>query len=599
MSASDKKQQRKALQAEGQSQKELREQAAAKAAQRKKTIYWAVGIICTVAVIALLVWNNLGSLSEKKNLSATAATVDGTEYTVTDMQYYYNLARQNVLYYWQMFTNSGYSYPYNPYVSDGAQWYSESDNKTYADYFREQAVTMLQRTAALCKAAKEAGYTLSEDGQKAIDEALAQIDIYRAQSGGLTRTQYLTQMYGAGMTEQIYVKHLTNNQLAQEYSTYYGEHLSFEEADLKAYYEAQPNNFDSYDFRTFYISGAAENPVDEDGNPLKDADGNTVTASEEDKAFALAVAEEKAKTAVASVEAAEDKEKTFISIAADYVPESSQGAYEEESYSLTKGQLGSVLVQNGVSYASWLMESERKAGDVTYVKAGTGYYVVLFLDRYLDDAPTVDMRHILIKPEVADDAETNEYGTKIPTAEAMEAAKAEVQSILDEWKAGAATEETFAALAEEHSDDGRDTDGDLYSAGGLYDHVREGYMVTNIDKWLFDSARKAGDVELIENNDENGSYYGWHIVYYVGQNEPYWKKAVTDAKQENDHTDWLKKITEETSAEAADGMKYVGASNTATPTPTATPSESVAPTESTDPAESTTPTESVEPSPAQ
>ena len=59
MSASDKKQQRKAAMAEGLTQRQLREQKEAQAAQRKKTTYTVIGVVCAIAAVGLLVWNNI------------------------------------------------------------------------------------------------------------------------------------------------------------------------------------------------------------------------------------------------------------------------------------------------------------------------------------------------------------------------------------------------------------------------------------------------------------------------------------------------------------------------------------------------------------
>ncbi|MDQ9759347.1 peptidylprolyl isomerase, partial [Acinetobacter baumannii] len=64
-----------------------------------------------------------------------------------------------------------------------------------------------------------------------------------------------------------------------------------------------------------------------------------------------------------------------------------------------------------------------------------------------DETPAfVNVRHILIKPEVTEGAEG-------PTDEQKEAARAKAQDILDQWKAGNATEESFGALAKEHTED--------------------------------------------------------------------------------------------------------------------------------------------------
>ena len=100
------------------------------------------------------------------------------------------------------------------------------------------------------------------------------------------------------------------------------------------------------------------------------------------------------------------------------------------------------------------------------VEYDTGYYVVLFQERYLDETPTADIRHILIKAELTqeDDPATEDVDeSTVPTQEALDAAKAEAQSLLDEWNAGDKTAESFGALAEANSDDpGSNTNGGLY-----------------------------------------------------------------------------------------------------------------------------------------
>ena len=62
------------------------------------------------------------------------------------------------------------------------------------------------------------------------------------------------------------------------------------------------------------------------------------------------------------------------------------------------------------------------------------------------------------------------------TAE-KEAAKQKAEEILDEWMSGDATEDSFAALANEKSDDGNGT------TGGLYENVYPGQMVSSFNDW--------------------------------------------------------------------------------------------------------------------
>lgn len=575
MSASDKKRQRKAEQTEQMTQKQLREQKEAAAAKRKKTIYTAVCLICAVAAVALLMWNHKGALDH----GAVAAIVDGVDYKVPDLQYYYTQARNQTFAMYEQYSQQlgGISIggP-DATISDGAQWADEANNQTYADYFREGALARLQQVTALCNAAKADGYTLSEDGEASIKEQLNQIDLICLQYG-MTRAGYFNQVYGNGVTEAVFTRNLRNDLLADEYANNHQENISYDDDALKAYYDEHPDELDSYDFRSFFIDGTAADPVDADGNPVTDADGHTVTATDAEKEAAMDEAKTKADAAVAEIEAGEDREKAFAEAAPNYVSENYKAAYaDNENYTLSTGVVGSRLTQYNSVISGWLMDSERKTGDVTALEStGNGYYVVMFLKRYLAEDPTVNIRHILIRPEVADDAAKNSAGVGIPTDEAMAAAKAEAEALMEEWKAGEATAKSFGELAEEHS-----ADGGSNTNGGLYKYVSKGDMVPNFDAWCFDPTRQPGDVGLVENSGDDATYYGWHVIYFEKAEEPAWKGTAISAKQTSDQSEWRADIVDAVEAVAADGMSKVGAANTAVPTPTASPAESSEPTES-------------------
>lgn len=96
------------------------------------------------------------------------------------------------------------------------------------------------------------------------------------------------------------------------------------------------------------------------------------------------------------------------------------------------------------------------------------------------------MRHILIVPE-----EKNDDGTY--TDAAWTAAEQKAQSLLDEWKAGEHTEDSFAFLAAENS-----ADTGSASNGGLYEEVYPGQMVDAFDAWCFDAARQPGDIGIVK-----------------------------------------------------------------------------------------------------
>ena len=127
-----------------------------------------------------------------------------------------------------------------------------------------------------------------------------------------------------------------------------------------------------------------------------------------------------------------------------------------------------------------------------------------------DDISTVDVRHILVTWEDAD-------GDGSPTDEEKLAAQDAAESLLTEYLKNP-SEETFAALAAEHS-----TDPGSKSNGGLYEDVYPGQMVTNFNDWCFDKSRQPGDTGIVETN------YGFHVMYFVSKGDsPYWKSYILD-----------------------------------------------------------------------
>lgn len=135
------------------------------------------------------------------------------------------------------------------------------------------------------------------------------------------------------------------------------------------------------------------------------------------------------------------------------------------------------------------------------------------------DTKLVNVRHILVYPEGAD-------GTNLATQEFSEeawaASEKKAQEILDQFLAGDKTEESFAALANEYSEDpGSNTN------GGLYENVSEGEMVAAFNDWCFDAARQVGDTGTVKTN------YGYHVMYFSGSQTTWQKYARNDYMVEN------------------------------------------------------------------
>ncbi len=143
-----------------------------------------------------------------------------------------------------------------------------------------------------------------------------------------------------------------------------------------------------------------------------------------------------------------------------------------------------------------------------------------FLQQYgvsKDSGKLIDVRHILITPK---GGTVGEDGKTVYTDEEWETCRVQAQKILDQWRAGEATEESFAQLAYEYSEDGN------YGNGGLYTDVYQGQMVETFNNWCFNPSRKAGNTGLVM------SPYGYHVMYFVEGEEAWYRYAEQALLQE-------------------------------------------------------------------
>lgn len=123
------------------------------------------------------------------------------------------------------------------------------------------------------------------------------------------------------------------------------------------------------------------------------------------------------------------------------------------------------------------------------------------------DSKFVDVRHILVQVK---GGTTAEDGTTTYSDEEWKTCEEAAQAILDEWLSGDKTEESFAALAAEKTEDPGSQ-----QTGGLYQQVYEGQMVPEFNDWCFDESRQYGDYGLVRTS------YGYHVMFFV-KSEPRW-----------------------------------------------------------------------------
>lgn len=200
---------------------------------------------------------------------------------------------------------------------------------------------------------------------------------------------------------------------------------------------------------------------------------------------------------------------------------------EADATDPTAGELQENKKQSAAAYQirDWLFDEARKEGDSTVIEDtyGQQYYVVSFVKRYLDDTPTVDLRVIITQ---------NNDG----------------QVILDEWKAGAATEESFEELYEKYSDMAAYT-----TDGSLMEGVTQTDLEDVLEEWVFAEGRAAGDTAAIV------SASGYHyVLYYVGEGDPEWQGSIAGTLSNEAMTAYMEEISAGITVEDKKGrLKYL------------------------------------------
>ena len=491
--------------------KTLREAQQRKAEKRSNLMYGTIAVIFVLVAIVCIVW--------KSNVipkTATAATVNGEKYTAAEVSFYYKSTIQN-------FYNQNYyliSY-LGLDLSGNLREQTYAEDKSWFDFFLEQAMNQMADIQALNDAAAKEGFTWNDELQAQLDESLESMKS-TASSYGYTTKQYLSMTFGSTMTEKIYTEQMKRAILAEAYSQQYQDSLTYSESDLSSAYAKDPNSYDYVSYEFIRVNGAASSTDD---------DGNEIEVTDAMRTEAMAAAKQLANDLYDSYKSGESLEAL-----ADSDDKASYSSEEQGSWSDT------VLM-------NWLFDSARKAGNAAVLEDedSTCYYVAVFHERGREETNTINVRHILIQPETGELSEGDE-GYEDEQTQLKADAKQKAEDLLAQWKAGDATEDSFAQLANENSSDGGSN-----TNGGLYEQVAPGDMVTEFNDWCFDASRKSGDTGIVETT------YGYHVIYFVGTDLPYWQVQVRDALVENDYTAWYTEKTDGYTAEQSSfGVQFVG-----------------------------------------
>ena len=532
MSASSKKKLRKENAAAALTEKQRKEQAEAKKLKAITISFIAVMLVIALtaaSVLSVRAVNNSGIIDRN-----TIAAVTGEhKLNSVQMNYYFTDYIRGLYSQWET--------SYGEYVASymsmmglnlnaplSEQKSSMATDKTWAEYFFDEALNKAKDDYALYDKAIAEGFKLSEDEQTTIDYNMQILELSAMYSGAASTNKYLQAIYGYGADVASYKEYSEITTIATAYYNKYSDSLSYNDAAIREHEKDKFNNYSSFSYAVYHVSA---NEYLEGGTT---ADDGTVTYTDAQKDAAVKAAEKVANELAASTNITElDKAISLLEVNAkkDNVASTK---YDDVMYSSVTAAL-----------QEWLANSERKADDITVIpnetttkdadgketKTVNGYYVVLFTSRNDNLRPLANVRHLLVKFE---GGTTDSKGNKTYSDTEKATAKAEAERLLQVWKDGNATEDTFIALVKEHSDDSSK------DSGGLFEdiHPKSNY-VDSFRTWSLDSSRKAGDTGVIV------SEYGYHVMYYSSDDElTYRDYMISEDLRTADVEKWFNAIVE-------------------------------------------------------
>ena len=507
MSASDKKKLRKELAAAQLTERQRQEQAEAKKLKRITTAFVAIMLVVALAatsVLGIRAVNNSGVIDRN-----TIAAITGKhELNSVQMNYYLSDVIRNQYNEWyNMYGDSISMYlmlaglDVNTPLDE--QVVNQSTGETWADSFLSQALDKAKSDYALYDKAMAEGFKLSDDDETTLSVTSEQIKLYAMYYGYKNPDKYLQALYGFGSDLESYNEYSRISYIASAYYNQNRDALKYDDAAIRAEDNKDLNKYSSFSYATYYLSSSSFLT-----GGTKDANGNT-TYSDAEKAEALKKAEEAANSLLTATSIADlDEAIKALEI-------------NKENTSATSSKFELAMYTSiPENMQSWLADATREYGNITVVPSETstleadgtetkttnGYYVVMFQDRDDNSRLLANVRHLLVSFEGGTkDANGNTTYSDAEKAKAKE----EAEKLLQQWKDGAATEESFIEMVKKLTDDTGSKE-----TGGLYEDIhRNSSYVDSFRAWSVDSDRKAGDTGVIV------SEYGYHVMYYVGDGE--------------------------------------------------------------------------------
>lgn len=497
----------------------------AKGMEKRNGVKKAVGKVISIILVVAIALGAVGAFLNSfgvwdRTMIIGSVGADKIKVTAAEYEYYYYTAYNNLVNtISQQQSYYGYSsYEFDTTLPPDKQTSSYTDPETgeqmsWDQFLSENAVNQIKMMKTLYKEAVDKGYKLDDADEKTIDEEIQTIRDRAAQMGDgengrkfstSAYIRYTMGPYSEGFLrkiwkEQLIVSKYQNGMVDDKLAGYSQE-------EIDKVYNEDKTAYDFVDFCMYTFSAEAETEDAETTapktDPKKDAD-----------AFFAAITDEASFYAKAKELNKDD------------------ASYDAKGETNRKMMLKSDLSGLSEDAINWLFNAGTKAGSKKLVAdEASGSYTVFLLTKPMYQAKTVSVRHILFM--------TVDQSTGEPLAADKKAeAKQKADDALNKYNSGEKTEDSFAALATELTEDTGSQ-----STGGLYEDFQFGKMVYNFSEWSYDAARKPGDVGIVETE------YGYHVMYFVGTADTnYYDASIRESKGQEEAQTELENLVEDTS----------------------------------------------------
>ena len=367
----------------------------------------------------------------------------------------------------------GFSVIYNGFYSQNANYLSfygidinetlktqeYSDDVSWFEYFGDQLTAELEAYLIYCEAAKAAGFELTEEMKKSIDDIINEMNQF-AVDYAYEPEYYIKLNYGDIVTEADIRSYLEKMMLATHYSEELYNSYSFTEADEDAYLAEHREEFEYVNFIGYTMTETLDREASVNAKELM----NTAT------------------------------EADFYAYIENYeanVIKKEVGCQTYDYYTRLDNEL-----------SDWAFSAE--IGDrFIYSDALAGQYTVCVMQTKpaIQEYNVRDFRCI--------DLSTTEHSS-------FEEALKKANEIASEWKAGEATAESFSTFAKKYSEDENAKSGSVYARADKSTPI----LTDEAIKWLFEDAA-IGEVAIFEKPTgyiilyyENEGRVQWRVQAY-------------------------------------------------------------------------------------